>query len=268
MIALDRTDALQFDLAPGISLKSHENIQKRGYVFTSGAVQRFGNAVGQFLHKGSAIGSRVAKLARSGLDAIERSELGRIRGVGELVGVGRNATNFVDMASRAANRVGDVASSVGRSKELRGLTTRMKALPDYFNYVPRPVAPSAEMIRHYLTSTGGGAPQTGGSKAEFSIPCGNPGLHLDPSQTVLSFQINNGNAGAMVLDGGAHACIQSINVFFGSVQISSIDEYGALFALTQDYTTDLDSLRSSGTARGVADFVPTAVSTATNIKDA
>ncbi|KAJ1640857.1 hypothetical protein T492DRAFT_831848 [Pavlovales sp. CCMP2436] len=144
----------------------------------------------------------------------------------------------------------------------------LEALPDYFNYVPRPVAPPAEMIRHYLTSTGGGAPQTGGSKAEFSIPCSNPGLHLDPSQTVLSFQINNHNAGPMTLDGGAHAIIQSIDVFFGSVNISSIDEYGALFAPTQDFTTDLDSLRSSGTVRGLADFLPAAVATVANIKDA
>ncbi|KAJ1625121.1 hypothetical protein T492DRAFT_1123591 [Pavlovales sp. CCMP2436] len=143
-----------------------------------------------------------------------------------------------------------------------------EALPDYFNYVPRPVAPPAEMLRHYLTSTGGGAPQTGGAKAEFSIPCSNPGLHLDPSQTVLSFQINNNNnTGPMTLDGGAHAIIQSINVFFGSVHISSIDEYGALFALTQDFTTDLDSLRSSGTVRGVADFLPGGVATLANIKD-
>ncbi|KAJ1629941.1 hypothetical protein T492DRAFT_840403 [Pavlovales sp. CCMP2436] len=141
-----------------------------------------------------------------------------------------------------------------------------EALPDYFNYVPRPVAPPAEMIRHYLTSTGGGAPQTDGSKAEFSIPSSNPGLHLDPSQTVLSFQINNNNTGPMTLDGGAHAIDQSINVFFGSVHISSIHEYGALFALTQDFTTDLDSLRSSGTVRGVAAFSPVAV--AANIKDA
>ncbi|KAJ1634727.1 hypothetical protein T492DRAFT_836614 [Pavlovales sp. CCMP2436] len=143
-----------------------------------------------------------------------------------------------------------------------------EALPDYFNYVPRPVAPPAEIIRHYLTSTGGGAPQTGGSKTEFSIPCSNPGLHLDPSQTVLSFQINNSNTWAMTLDGGAHAIIQSINVFFGSVHISSIDEYGALFALTQNFTTDLDSLRSSGTICGVANFLPVAVATAANIKDA
>ncbi|KAJ1637246.1 hypothetical protein T492DRAFT_834613 [Pavlovales sp. CCMP2436] len=143
-----------------------------------------------------------------------------------------------------------------------------EALPDYFNYAPRPVAPPAEMIRHYLTSTGDGAPQTGGSKAEFSIPCSNPGLHLDPSQTVLSFQINNNNTGPMTLDGGAHAIVQSINVFFESVHISSIDEYGCLFALTQDFTTDLDSLRFSGTVRGVADFSPAAVATTANIKDA
>ncbi|KAJ1618442.1 hypothetical protein T492DRAFT_1092655, partial [Pavlovales sp. CCMP2436] len=42
----------------------------------------------------------------------------------------------------------------------------------------------------------------------------------------------------------------------------------ALFALTQDFTTDLDSLRSSGTVRGVADFSPVAVATSANIKDA
>ncbi|KAJ1635294.1 hypothetical protein T492DRAFT_836211 [Pavlovales sp. CCMP2436] len=201
------------------------------------AVQCFGNTAGNFLHKGSAIGTRVAKLARSGLDALEKSELGRILGVGELIGVGRDASNFVDMASRAANRVGDLASNV-----------------DFFNYVPRPVAPPAEMIRHYLTPTSGGAPQTGGPKAEFSIPCSNPGLHLDPSQTVLSFQINNNNA--------------VLSVYFGSVNISSIDEYGALFVMTQDFTTDMDSLRSSGTVRGVADFLPAAVATAANIKDA
>ncbi|KAJ1621507.1 hypothetical protein T492DRAFT_847007 [Pavlovales sp. CCMP2436] len=72
-------------------------------------VQRFGNAAGDYLHKESAIGARVAKLARSGLDAIEKSELGRIPGVGELVGVGRDATNFV-----------------GQSNELRGLTSQFE----------------------------------------------------------------------------------------------------------------------------------------------
>ncbi|KAJ1629394.1 hypothetical protein T492DRAFT_1118176 [Pavlovales sp. CCMP2436] len=67
-------------------------------------VQRFGNAAGEYLYKGSAIGARVAKLARSGLDAIEKSDLGRIPGVGELVGFGRDVTNFIDMASRPAGR--------------------------------------------------------------------------------------------------------------------------------------------------------------------
>ncbi|KAJ1640490.1 hypothetical protein T492DRAFT_832015 [Pavlovales sp. CCMP2436] len=240
------------------------------------AVQRFGNTAGEYLHKGSMIGARAAKLARSGLDAIERSDLGRVPGVGELIGVGRDATNVLDMASRAAGRAGDVASRVVQSKELRGLTTQFErtsnsqseALPDHFKYNPRPVAPPAEMIRHYLKSTAGGAPQTGGAKAEFSIPCSNPGLHLDPSQTVLSFQINNNNTGPMTLDGGAHAIVQSINVFLGSVHISSIDKYGAIFALTQDFTTDLDSLRSSGTVRCVADFSPVAVAISANIKDA
>ncbi|KAJ1618441.1 hypothetical protein T492DRAFT_849342 [Pavlovales sp. CCMP2436] len=90
------------------------------------AVQRFGNAAGEYLQRGSAIGARVAKLARSGFDAIERSDLGRIPGVGELVGVGRDATNFIDMASRTAGRIDDVASRVGQSRELRGLTAQFE----------------------------------------------------------------------------------------------------------------------------------------------
>ncbi|KAJ1633822.1 hypothetical protein T492DRAFT_837324 [Pavlovales sp. CCMP2436] len=131
-----------------------------------------------------------------------------------------------------------------------------EALPDFFYYVPRTVAPPSEVIRCYLTPTSGGAPVTGGSKADFAIPCGTVGLHLDPSQTVLSFHINNGNTGPMTLDGGAHAVIQSINVYFGSTHISSIDEYGALFALV------------SGTVRGIDDYLPAAVATAANMKDA
>ncbi|KAJ1634781.1 hypothetical protein T492DRAFT_836562 [Pavlovales sp. CCMP2436] len=145
----------------------------------------------------------------------------------------------------------------------------MEALPDFFNYVPRLVAPPAEMVRSYLSPSSGGGPMIGGSKAEFSIPCGQASLHLDPTQTVLSYTINNGNAAAMTLDGGGHACLQSLSVFFGSVLISQTDEMGALFALTQDFTTNLDSLRSSGTVRGVADFnITTLTPTGANIKDA
>ncbi|KAJ1639732.1 hypothetical protein T492DRAFT_856031 [Pavlovales sp. CCMP2436] len=50
----------------------------------------------------------------------------------------------------------------------------------------------------------------------------------------------------MTLDGGAHAIIQSIDVFFGNVHISSIDEYAALFAITQDFTTDLARFAAPG----------------------
>ncbi|KAJ1631014.1 hypothetical protein T492DRAFT_839549 [Pavlovales sp. CCMP2436] len=138
-----------------------------------------------------------------------------------------------------------------------------------FNYVPRPVAPPAELVRSFLTPSSGGGAMVGGSKAEFSIPCGQSSLHLDPTQTVLSYTINNNNAGAMTLDGGGHACIQSLSVFFGSVLISQIDEFGALFCLTQDFTTDLDSLRSGGTVRGVADFALTTLTpTGANIVSA
>ncbi|KAJ1627006.1 hypothetical protein T492DRAFT_842695 [Pavlovales sp. CCMP2436] len=73
----------------------------------------------------------------------------------------------------------------------------------------------------------------------------------------------------MTLDGGGHACIQSLSVYVGSMLISQYDEMGALFETTQNFTTDLDSLRSSGTVRGVADFnLKTLTPTGANIRDA
>eukprot|EP00302_Diacronema_sp_CCMP2436_P030690 CAMPEP_0179957834 /NCGR_PEP_ID=MMETSP0983-20121128/27679_1 /TAXON_ID=483367 /ORGANISM="non described non described, Strain CCMP 2436" /LENGTH=113 /DNA_ID=CAMNT_0021869865 /DNA_START=18 /DNA_END=360 /DNA_ORIENTATION=- len=75
-------------------------------------------------------------------------------------------------------------------------------------------------------------------------------------QATLATSATRGSA-ELGLTGGGHACIQSLSVFFGSVLISQIDEFGALFCLTQDFTTDLDSLRSGGTVRGVADFALT-----------
>ncbi|KAJ1639106.1 hypothetical protein T492DRAFT_833134 [Pavlovales sp. CCMP2436] len=148
------------------------------------------------------------------------------------------------------------------------LSQTEESLPDFFHYVPRTVAPPSEVIRLYLTPTTGGAPVTGGGKVDYAIPCGTAGLHLDPTQTDFSFQMNNNNAGQMTLDGGAHAVIQSINVYFGSTHISSIDDFGALFAVIQDFSCDLDSLRSSGTVRGVVDYLPAAVATPANMKDA
>jgi hypothetical protein len=72
---------------------------------------------------------------------------------------------------------------------------------------------------------------------------------------VLTFKIkNNMPSGFLTLDGGAHACIQSVDVYFGSTHISSIGGYNKLFQVVQSFTTDLDSLRSSGTVRGIADY--------------
>ncbi|KAJ1637924.1 hypothetical protein T492DRAFT_834082 [Pavlovales sp. CCMP2436] len=90
------------------------------------AVQRFGTFAGNILHRGSKIGSQVAQLARTGLNALEKSDLAKIPGVGEFIGVGRDASNFVDGASRVANRIGDVASNVGQSQGLRSLTSQFE----------------------------------------------------------------------------------------------------------------------------------------------
>ncbi|KAJ1621176.1 hypothetical protein T492DRAFT_847238 [Pavlovales sp. CCMP2436] len=90
------------------------------------AIQRFGTFAGNILHRGSGIGSKVAQIARSGLNALEKSELSKIPGVGEFIGLGKDASNFIDGASRVAGRIGDVASNVGQSQGLRSLTSQFE----------------------------------------------------------------------------------------------------------------------------------------------
>ncbi|KAJ1616601.1 hypothetical protein T492DRAFT_850710 [Pavlovales sp. CCMP2436] len=223
------------------------------------AIQKFGRQGGTFLNTAAEVASRVAKTAWSGLSALENSELGCIPGAGELIGLSRNATNALDVAAHIAGRAGNFAAGVALVQRIS-----MEA----YRYESRPIASPAEMIRHYLTSTGGGAPVSGSAKSEFQVPCGTPGLRLDSSQSILSFSVNNNNSTPMTLNCGAQACIASLELYFGSQHLSSIQEYGALFSLVQDFTTDLDSLRSSGTVRGIADFSPAGVASADKITNA
>ncbi|KAJ1623126.1 hypothetical protein T492DRAFT_845779 [Pavlovales sp. CCMP2436] len=169
------------------------------------AIQKFGRQGGTFLNTAAKVASRVAKTARSGLTALEKSELGRIPWADELIGLGRDATNVLDVAARFAGRAGNFAAGVGQSKELRGLTI-MESLPDFYRYEPRAIAPPVEMIRHNLTSTG-------------EVP-------LFPVDRKV-------NSRSLV-----------------------------------DFTTDLVSLRSSGTVQGIADFSPARVSSADQITNA
>ncbi|KAJ1620938.1 hypothetical protein T492DRAFT_1128628 [Pavlovales sp. CCMP2436] len=179
------------------------------------AVPRFGTSAGNFLNQGSTIGQRVAAMARSGVNRLEQSDFSKTPGVlGESLGCARDAANIVDGASKAAGRPNYNPKKISATVTTPAIN--MKALPNFFNYIPRPVAPSAEMIRHYITPRSASSFEAG-SKIEFDIPAGTPGLHLDPSQTVLSFTIKNDTYANITLDSGAHSVFQAIEIRFSMV---------------------------------------------------
>ncbi|KAG8469999.1 hypothetical protein KFE25_006460 [Diacronema lutheri] len=134
------------------------------------------------------------------------------------------------------------------------------SLPEGYHLKKHSIAPPAQSTRSYITPRGAST-FLPGAKIEFDIPCGSPGQFLDPSQTVLAFTVrntNNVNTDTLRLDGSAASVIGEILLYHGSTQISHISDYESLVKLFEDATTDLDSLRSSGTVRGVAEYAPTA----------
>ncbi|KAJ1640652.1 hypothetical protein T492DRAFT_831923 [Pavlovales sp. CCMP2436] len=95
-------------------------------------LQRFGMQSGRFLHNAAEVASRVANTARTGINAIQNnSELSRIPGLNEALGIGRDIVGGLSTAAQVAGRLGNFASQVGESKELRGLTNRFERAANY-----------------------------------------------------------------------------------------------------------------------------------------
>lgn len=134
-----------------------------------------------------------------------------------------------------------------------------ETLPSFYRYQANPVAAPAEMRRLWV-SPRSGSEFVAGSKIEFHINCGQPGMHLDPSQTALVFSVQNKHATqSLTLDGGAHALLDQIDVSFGSQVISTCRSISGLYQLLSDFQCDPDSLKTSGSIRGVGEYDVTAV---------
>jgi len=129
-----------------------------------------------------------------------------------------------------------------------------ETLPEFYRYQPNAIAAPAEARRLWVSPRSGNefAP---GSKIEFQLTCGQPGMHLDPTQTAFVFSLQNKHATqTLTLDGGAHALIEQIDVSFGSQVISTLRAANGLYQLLSDFQCDGDSLRAGGHIRGVAPY--------------
>lgn len=139
-------------------------------------------------------------------------------------------------------------------------------LPGYYDASPRTPAVKSQSIRTYLTPVNGA---TFGSNAQmiFELSSG-PGVTLDPSQTCLSFRINNASGTTLALDKSAASVISQIDIFHGAKQLSSISEYHLLQDILTCFSTGVDDNRTTGTVKGTADYLPTAIATAADFATA
>ncbi|KAJ1622740.1 hypothetical protein T492DRAFT_846051 [Pavlovales sp. CCMP2436] len=141
------------------------------------------------------------------------------------------------------------------------------AISAFYDFSPRPPAVKSECIRAYITPTNG-ATFAPGSQITMELACGTPGQMIDPSQSALSFRIYNGSAQSVQLDKSAACVLSQIDIFHGSRQLSSISGYNLLQQVLTDFSCGADDYKTSGTMRGVADYVPAAIATAANFTDA
>ncbi|KAJ1616472.1 hypothetical protein T492DRAFT_1136000 [Pavlovales sp. CCMP2436] len=141
------------------------------------------------------------------------------------------------------------------------------AIPSFYDFTPRPPAVKSECIRAYITPTNG-ATFAPSSQITMELSCGTPGQMIDPSQTALSFRIFNGTVQTVQLDKSAACVLSQIDLFHGSRQLSSISEYNLLQQILTDFSCGCDDYKTSGSMRGVADYVPLAITTAANFTDA
>lgn len=113
-------------------------------------------------------------------------------------------------------------------------------LPSYMDFHSKAISPPAENQRFYVTPSNGNAfasSASSGSIISFSIPCGSPGVYLNTLETALVFTIKNDTGKILTLDGSALALIDSVDVYYGSSHISSIQGYANLVNTLSDFTS-------------------------------
>jgi hypothetical protein len=113
-------------------------------------------------------------------------------------------------------------------------------------------------------------PRTGsefapGSKIELWIPSGTPGDHLDPHSSYRCYDIQNGSAGTITLDGSAYSVIDQLDVFHGSVHLSNIRQAGLLATMMMDASVSGDDRSRAYTAAGTGEFAVEGTLNAANI---
>jgi len=122
---------------------------------------------------------------------------------------------------------------------------------DYSKQKDRAVASSA--MRTSLPPSPGSVFYPG-DKMIFSYPVGSPGTHLDPQNSYLQFDIVNSSNSNIVISQSGYSCLESIDVYMGSVHIASTSAFNVLSSMLLDFQNSASSLSTSGTIYGGEDY--------------
>jgi hypothetical protein len=132
-----------------------------------------------------------------------------------------------------------------------------EVLPKNFEFdKPLKVAAAAESHRITLTPISGTS-YTGRGRIIFNLPSGSNGMYFNPTNTYLQYTLRSTVLAttAFTLDASGYSPIQSINVFFGSVQVSQVTDVHLLGNMLIDHTCSMADRGTSLTPMGCADMV-------------
>lgn len=90
-----------------------------------------------------------------------------------------------------------------------------------------------------------------GQSCWITIPCGQQGTYMDPDVR-LTFEVENTGTDQFTIDGTVSSCISKLEVYSGSNQLVSINEYNVLYSMLYDCQCPASNRATLGKAQGVS----------------
>ena len=134
-----------------------------------------------------------------------------------------------------------------------------KSLPRTMEFVAKPAGAPARSYRATMNPQSGQS-WSGQQTAVIELSGGTPGTFLDASQSYLEFTIRNGTNQALTLDGSGMSVLETVDVFFGGNQVSSVKSYNVIASGLLDHQVSTIDRKTTWTSAGCADYSVTAVS--------
>lgn len=128
-------------------------------------------------------------------------------------------------------------------------------ISDGFVYAPKPAAAPAANIRVSLPPHNKDRFDFGNETVMFNIPCGKRGQYLNTRMSYLTFDLDvkllqDRDFPVVVLDGGAHALFQSLELYHGTNLLEQVREYNNLYGLMMDMQESTTGANVRGVSEG------------------